>query len=168
MTTAFALSLSLLTLNAATDELNDCCTIFGLPKDATVAMCREAAFARMANAERKLGMTPRPEMAPELRARHIEAEAARLGALYRARRLVMGFNAQAEAQQERTVEILDDGAQAGRSWSRFLAVQAALRPHMNREVRVGDVFADHSAADHLENLSGLEDLVSAPEADEAA
>jgi len=166
MTLVHSLALSTLTLAAATSELDDCVVIFGLPKDATVAQCREAAFARMANGERACGQTPDPAMAPEIRARNLEAEAARLGALYRARRLALGFNAAAEAIQEKLLEKIDDGAQAGRSWSRFLAVQAALKPHLDREVKVGDVFTDHSAADHLENLSGLEDLVSVPEMEE--
>lgn len=163
-----SLTLSLLTLNAATDELDDCVQIFGLPGDAGVPAVREAAMARMANGERAAGQTPNPTLDPVIRAQRLEAEGARLGALYRARRLVLGYNAQAEAIQDKLIEKIDDGAQAGRSWSRFLATQAAASLHMARSAPVGDALIVHSDEGALESLAGLEDLVTVPEAGEAA
>ena len=157
-------------IDAVSEELDSLCQCFGLPLDSGVACVRAAAMARMANAERQAGRQPEPHTDPLIRAQFLSAQAVRLSQLYRARREVMGYNAQAEAIQNKALEILDDGVTAGRSWARFLDVQTGLTRRLERSpcVDVSDAVVEHAASDELEDRADLADLVSAPEINEAA
>lgn len=162
-----SLSTSTRNLDVAVNELDDCCVLMGLPQDATVNDVRVATLARLANAERVVGRQPRPDMDVTLRTQFIEHEAVRLEQLYRARRSVMGYNAQTEAIQTKMVSLLDDGAQAGRSWVRFLDIQSRLAEKLAQEPRLaelGDVFAEASDADGVQYSEALAECVTSPEA----
>ena len=157
-----------LNIDAVTEQLDSCCSLFGLPMDSGVAAVREAAFARMANAERAMALTPEPGMDPLVRANRLEAEAARMHRLYQVRRQVMGFYAPAEAVQNKMLERLDDGITAGRAWGQFLALQGRLAEKLaaQREMvsgRIVAAMAVHADSDRVD--SDLADLVSAPEAE---
>jgi len=160
-----SLLLTLLNLTGLVELLDTMCQLFGLPVDSTVAQCREAAMARLANAERATGITPTPNVDPLIRAQRLDAEGARMANLYRARRLVMGFNAQAEAIQNGLIEKIDDGATAGRAWGHFLSAQAAAKPHL--EKFSGDAAAAMTHHSDADEVVDVEDLVSVPEAIES-
>lgn len=161
---------STLNFDATLAQLDDCCCLLGLRPEANVSQVREAVMARLANAERAMNSQPEPTMDPVLRANRLEAEAARMHRLYNARRVVMGYNAQAERIQENLLEKLDDGAQAGRAWSRFLTAQASLAEKLADERRLGcdqvaNAMVIHADSDRYDG--DLEDLVSVVETEAA-
>jgi hypothetical protein len=151
-------------LNHATEQLDDCCAILGLPGDAGVAAVRAAVFARLANGERAVGHQPEPRTDVLVRVQRLEAEGLRFHGLYRARRQVMGYNPQAEAIQNAVLEKIDDGAQAGRAWARFLCAQTDLQVKLAHETVV-DVTVALATASVADEATDVEDLVSVPEAE---